>query len=70
VTADAQGSGLRSFEAFANGLVSDRSAVDAALTTDWSNGPVEGHVHKIKLIKRAGYGRAKVDLLRARVLAA
>lgn len=68
--ADAQASGLRSFEALANGLVSDRAAVEAGLTTDWSNGPVEGHVHKIKLIKRQGYGRAKVDLLRARVLVA
>jgi transposase len=68
--ADAQASGLRSFEAFANGIVDDRSAVEAALTTPWSNGPVEGHVHKIKLIKRQGYGRAKLDLLRSRVLAA
>jgi transposase len=63
---DARESGLRSFEAFANGILSDRSAVEAGLTTTWSNGPVEGHVHKIKLIKRQGYGRAKVDLLRPR----
>jgi transposase len=44
--------------------------VDAALTAEWSNGPVEGHVHRLKLIKRQCYGRAKVDLLRRRVLAA
>jgi transposase len=68
--ADAQNSGLRPFVALANGIVADRSAVEAALTTEWSNGPVEGHVHRIKLIKRQGYGRAKLDLLRARVLAA
>lgn len=67
---DAQSSGLRPFAALANGLVSDRSAVEAALTTEWSNGPVEGQVHRIKLIKRAGYGRAKLDLLRSRVRAA
>jgi len=35
-----------------------------------STGPVEGHVHRVKLLKRQHYGRAKLDLLRARVLAA
>jgi len=54
----------------ANGILSDRSAVEAGLTLEWSNGPVEGHVQRIKLIKRQGYGRAKLDLLRSRVLAA
>lgn len=68
--ADARASGLARFEAFANGLAADRAAVDAAFTTPWSTGPVEGHVHRVKLIKRAGYGRAKLDLLRGRVLAA
>ena len=43
--------------------------VNAGLTLPWSNGPVEGHVTKVKLIKRSGYGRAKFDLLRIRVLA-
>ena len=33
-----------------------------------STGPVEGHITRVKLIKRAGYGRAKLPLLRARVL--
>jgi transposase len=68
--AAARTSGLATFEALANGLAADRAAVDAALTTAWSTGPVEGHVHRLKLIKRRGYGRAKLDLLRARVLAA
>jgi transposase len=35
-----------------------------------SNGPVEGFVHKLKLLKRQGYGRANFDLLKARTLAA
>jgi transposase len=35
-----------------------------------SNGPVEGQVNRVKFLKRQGYGRAKLDLLRARVLAA
>jgi transposase len=66
---DAQQSDLPPFVSLANGILSDRAAVEAALTFHWSNGPVEGHVHRLKLIKRQGYGRAKLDLLRRRVLA-
>ncbi len=55
---------------YAAGLKKDLSAVRAGLTERWSNGPVEGFVHKLKLVKRQGYGRAGFDLLRARVLAA
>ncbi|MDP9476722.1 MAG: transposase [Actinomycetota bacterium] len=55
---------------FAASLKKDLSAVRAGLTEPWSNGPVEGFVHKLKLVKRQGYGRAGFDLLRARVLAA
>jgi|SRR3954468_10813973 len=53
---------------FAAHLRRDESAVMAALETPWSNGPVEGQVHRLKLIKRQGYGRAKFDLLKQRVL--
>ena len=66
---DAQGSGLASFVGLANGIVADRSAVEAALTLPWSQGPTEGHIHRLKLLKRQGYGRAKLDLLRCRVVA-
>jgi transposase len=65
---DARASGLAPFAGLANGIDADRAAVDAALTTAWSNGPVEGQVFRVKLLKRQGYGRAKLDLLRARVL--
>lgn len=68
--ADAQASALQPFVSLANGLAADRAAVEAALTTEWSNGAVEGHVHRLKLIKRRGYGRASFALLRRRVLAA
>lgn len=44
-------------------------AVVADLTQRWSSGPVEGHVNRIKTIKRQMYGRANLDLLRKRVLA-
>ena len=49
---------------FASSLLRDQHAVEAALTLPWSNGPVEGHVHRLKLIKRQMYGRASFDLLR------
>ena len=55
---------------FAAGLRKDLVAVRAGLTETWSNGPVEGFVHKLKLVKRQGYGRSGFELLRARVLAA
>lgn len=54
----------------ARGLTRDKTAVLAALTLPWSNGQTEGQVNRLKLIKRQMYGRAKFDLLRARVLGA
>jgi transposase len=54
---------------FAEGLVRDAPSVEAAVKLKWSNGRAEGHVNRIKLIKRKMYGRAKFDLLRIRVLA-
>jgi transposase len=53
---------------FANGLQTDGSAVAAALVEPWSNGQTEGQITKLKLVKRQMYGRAKLDLLRARLL--
>ena len=58
------------FVTFANGLTDDLQAVRAALEYEWSQGQVEGQVHRLKLIKRQMYGRGKPDLLRARVLRA
>lgn len=53
---------------FAEGLRKDWSAVRAAFTLPWSNGQTEGHVNRLKLIKRQMFGRAKFDLLRQRFL--
>ena len=53
---------------FAVGLEQDAAAVRAALTVPWSSGQVEGQITKLKLIKRQAYGRANLDLLRARLL--
>jgi transposase len=63
-------SALPELRSFITGLDRDAKAVEAALTLPWSNGPVEGQVNRLKVIKRQMYGRAKFDLLRARVLAA
>jgi transposase len=53
---------------FATGLLADFDAVRAGLTLSWSSGPVEGNINRVKMIKRQMYGRAKLDLLRKRVL--
>lgn len=53
---------------FAEGIRRDESAVNAAMTTRWSNGPVEGHVNRLKTIKRQMYGRAGFSLLKTRVV--
>ena len=53
---------------FAAGLRQDGNAVRAAIAEPWSNGPVEGHINRLKLVKRQMFGRANFDLLRQRVL--
>ena len=67
---DAEESRSTALRSFAVGLSKDLDAVRAGLTETWSNGPVEGFVHKLKLLKRQGYGRAGFELLRARMLLA
>jgi transposase len=61
-------SGLAELESFAAGVEKDKEAVRAALTWSINNGMVEGHVTKLKLIKRQMYGRAGFALLRQRAL--
>ncbi|MGH3148447.1 MAG: ISL3 family transposase [Rubrobacter sp.] len=68
--ADAESSEAQVMKKFATGLKKDLKAVRAGLTESWSTGPVEGFIHKVKLVKRQGYGRASFDLLRARAMAA
>jgi transposase len=59
---------LQEFVSFTRGLSEAYGAVKNALRYKWSNGQLEGQVNRLKLIKRMMYGRAKFDLLRARVL--
>ena len=55
---------------FAVGIKADQAAVAAALTQPWSNGPTEGQITKLKLVKRQMYDRAKLDLLQDRLIGA
>jgi transposase len=64
----AEASHLPELKSIARGIQQDKAAVLAGLTLPWRNGPLEGHVNRLKLIKRSMYGRAKLPLLRARVL--
>jgi transposase len=68
--AKAEASGIDELKRFAGKLRTDQAAVQAGLTLRHSNGQTEGHVTKLKLVKRQGYGRANVDLLRKRLLRA
>ena len=54
---------------FASGVSKDHVAVAAAILTPWSNGQTEGQITKLKLVKRQMFGRGKIDLLQARVIA-
>jgi transposase len=64
----AEASRLPEFKSFAKGIQQDKAAVLAGLTLPWSQGPLEGHVNRLKLLKRSMYGRAKLPLLRQPVL--
>ncbi|MFE5940822.1 transposase [Streptomyces sp. NPDC056470] len=53
---------------FAGFLRQDLDAVATGLTLEWSSGVVEGHVNRVKTLKRPMYGRASFELLRTRIL--
>src|SRR5439155_22139058 len=56
-------SALEAVQRFAAGLYEDYNAVKAGVTLPWSNGPVEGHINRLKMLKRQMFGRAHLDLL-------
>jgi transposase len=68
--ARAAASGVAPLRRFARGLCADYEAVKAGLRLPWSNGPVEGHINRLKMLKRQMFGRAKLDLLSRRFLCA
>lgn len=67
---DCQRSGISDLVTFAQGLEKEGSALHAAFTLPYSNGPVEGKINKLKYIKRSMYGRSGFPLLRQKVLKA
>jgi transposase len=54
----------------ARGVAKDIAAIRAAIIEPWSNGQTEGQITRLKLVKRQMYGRAKLDLLEARLIGA
>jgi transposase len=64
----AERSSVPGMRTFARGLRLDEAAVRAAFSSPWSNGQVEGQINRLKLTKRAMFGRASFDLLKARAL--
>jgi transposase len=59
---------LDALRRFALGLSADYAAIKAGGTVPWSTGPVEGHINRLKMLKRQMLGRAHLDLLRQRFL--
>jgi transposase len=55
---------------FATGLYEDYAAVKAGVTLPWSTSPVEGHINRLKMLKRQMFGRARLDLLSRRFILA
>jgi transposase len=68
--ARAMASGVAALRRFATGLQADYDAVKASMLLPWSNGPVEGQINRLKMLKRQMFGRAKLDLLSRRFLLA
>lgn len=64
----AKATGNASMSRFVRQLKKDWPAVENAVELVWSNGPVEGHINRLKVIKRQMYGRAGFQLLRSRTL--
>ncbi len=64
-----QSSGVSEMVTFADGLQREEPIIRAAIESPHSNGITEGHVNRLKMIKRTAYGRASFELLRRRVLA-
>jgi transposase len=65
---EAEAAGIEGMSRFVRQLKKDWAAVENAVEHVWSNGPIEGHINRLKTLKRQMYGRAGVELLRARLL--
>jgi hypothetical protein len=65
---EARKTGIHLLDRFVRTLKQDLSAAELAVSKPWSNGPVEGHINRLTMLKRQMYGRAGIELLRARLL--
>lgn len=61
---------LPNLRSVAVALHDDVAALRVALQLPWSTRPVEGHITRLKLLKRQGYGRSSLETLRCQMLAA
>jgi transposase len=66
----ATSSTLEALRRFATGLYEDYEAIKAGATVPWSTSPVEGHINRLKMLKRQMFGRARLDLLSRRFVRA
>jgi len=64
----AKASHVSELSSFVNGIRRDDAAVRAVFSSEWSNGATEGHINRLKFLKRQMFGRAHLDLLRVKVL--
>ena len=65
---EAKAAGIAAISRFVRQLKRDQEAVENAVEHRWSNGPVEGHINRLKTVKRQMYGKAGFELLRSRIL--
>jgi len=65
---DARRSGVHALQQFARTLSRDFDAVRNAIAEPWSSGQAESQINRLKTLKRAMFGRAGIELLRARML--
>lgn len=65
---DARHSGIHALQQFARTLARDSDAVRNAIAEPWRSGQAEGQINRLKTLKRAMFGRAGIELLRARML--
>lgn len=66
----AAASSLPAFQRLAHSFQRDYAAIKAGVTLPWSTGPVEGHINRLKMLKRHMFGRARLDLLSRRFVLA
>jgi transposase len=62
-------SGIYGMNRFVRKLNHDLAAVKNAFRESWSNGPVEGHINRLKTLKRQMYGRAGFEPLTSPIAA-